>query len=390
MENNCLHRIEYKGREIVLLGTAHISKESIEQVKETIRAEMPDHVCIELDDGRLKTLTEPEQWKNLDLKTIIRQGQLSILVANITMASYQKRMGLHTGVKPGQELLAGVQVAQELGIPVTMADRDVRTTLRRAWRLTPWYRRFLLIGTLIQSLFDKTEVTEEQLREIKSQDTLGAMMNEFGQTFPELKQVVITERDHFLAGRIMHAPGKKVLAVVGAGHLEGIARLLSNEQDPEDEEKLNIVPPASPIGKWIMYAIPALFVGAMVYLGLTKGMTAVGDNLLYWVLVTGGFAALGACFALPHPLVVLVAFVVAPLKPIRPVIGTGVFTSFTQAWLVPPHVEELENISDEITHWRAWWHNRFLRIFLCALTPVPFTTLAYFIAARHIFLSMAQ
>ena len=364
MENNCLHRIELNGRTILLLGTAHISQDSIEQVERTIREEMPDQVCVELDEGRLKSLTEPDRWKNLDIKTVIRQGQLSTLVANLMLASYQKRMGLQTGVKPGQELLAAVHTANELKIPVTLADREVRTTLRRAWRLTPWYRKFLLVGALIQSLFDRTEISEEQLTEIKRQDTLGAMMEEFGKSFPELKQVVISERDHFLAGRILHAPGKKVLAVIGAGHLTGIARILSAGQEPESEAKLNVVPNPSPIGKWLLYLIPVLFLGAMAYLGYTKGLAAVGSNLLYWTLVTGCAGAIGASLALPHPLVVLVAFVMAPLKPFRPLLGTGVFTSLTQAWLVPPKVEELENVAEEISHWRSWWLTRFLKIFL--------------------------
>lgn len=390
MEISSIHRITLGDREIVLLGTAHISQESIDQVDYAIRNEKPDRVCVELDAGRLKALTEPDRWKTLDLKAVIKQGQLSTLVANLMLSSYQKRMGLQTGVKPGQELLAAVQVAGELGIPVDLADREVKTTLRRAWRLTPWWRRLMLLATLVESLFDRTKVSEEQLREIKEQDTLSAMMDEFGKSFPELKQVVISERDHYLAGRILAAEGKKVLAVVGAGHMQGIAKLIEAGETPIHEDKLSHVPPPSPIWKWLAYSIPVLFLGVMGYLGYTKGLSAMGDNLLYWFLVTGGMGALGAALALPHPLVILVAFVMAPLKPFRPVVGTGVFTSFTQAYLMPPRVEEMERIAEDIVSIKAWWKNRMLRIFLCALLPVPFTTLGYFIAAKHIYHSLVN
>ena len=387
MENTTVptsvHRILLDGRELILLGTAHISKESIELVEQTIRAEHPDRVCVELDEGRLKALTEPDRWKTLDLKAVIRQGQLSTLITNLMLASYQKRMGGQTGVKPGEELLAAVQTSKEMGIPVDLADRDVKTTLRRAWRLTPFYRKLMLMGTLFESLFDTSTVSEEQLRELKQQDTLGAMMNEFGKTFPELKQVVISERDHYLAGRILAAQGNRVLAVVGAGHVQGIVELIESKTQPKSEAELTFIPPPNPLWKALLWLIPILFVASMVYLGYSKGLSAVGHNLLYWVLITGIPAAVGTAIALPHPLVVLVAFVMAPLKPLHPFVGTGVFTAFTQAWLVPPRVHEMETVAEDIAHVRQWWKNRLLRIFLCFILPM-FALVGDFLGGKHI------
>lgn len=389
MENSTLRRITLTDREILLLGTAHISQASIVEVEQTIRAEMPDCVCVELDAGRLKALTEPDRWKTLDLKAIIKQGQTGTLVANLMLSSYQKRMGLQTGVKPGQELLAAVETAEVLNIPVVLADREVKTTLRRAWRMTPWRRRILLLGSLFQSLFDRTKISEAQLDEIKQQDTLGAMMDEFGKTFPELKQVVITERDHYLAGKILSAKGKKIIAVVGAGHMAGIANLLENGITPKTETELTHIPSASPVWKWAAWSIPVLFIASMVFLGLTKGMGSVGNNLLYWVLITGLPAAAGAALALPHPLTIIVAFVMAPLKPLHPFIGVGTFTAFTQAWLLPPRVHEMETVSDDIASFPKWWRNRLLRIMLCFLLPGIPTMVGMVLGGMHIFKSVS-
>ena len=390
MENLSLQRISVGDREFTILGTAHISQESIQHVEQAIREEMPDRVCVELDAGRLKALTEPDRWKTLDLRSVIRQGQLSTLVANLMLSSYQKRMGLQTGVRPGQELLAAVEASNALGIPVDLADREVKITLRRAWRMTPLRRKFLLMGALIESLFDRTHVSEDQLREIRQQDTLGAMMDEFGKTFPELRQVVISERDHFLAGRIQAAQGKRVLAVVGAGHVKGITEILTGTAAPMPEAEISFVPPPSPVLKWLAYSMPVLFIGAMVAIGLLKGMGAVGDNLIYWALMTGLPAAFGALLAFGHPAVVIVAFLIAPLKPLRPFIGVGTYTALTQLWFMPPRVEEMESVSEDIVQVKLWWKNRLLRIFLCFILPSLFTLAGEIVAGWHIFKNLTH
>lgn len=388
MEEQHLYRISLDEREIILLGTAHISSESVQQVEETIESERPDQVCVELDAGRLNALTNPNRWKNLDLKTIIRQGQLSTLLANLLLASYQKRMGAQTGVKPGAELLAAVTKANTLQLEVLLVDREVKTTLRRAWGFTPFKRKILLISSLVASLFDKSKVDEEQLREIRKKDTLGAMMDELGNTFPEIRETVIHERDHYLAGRILEAKGPKVLAVVGAGHVPGIIDIIENRKQPREKAELDTIPKASSIWRNLLWIIPVLFIASMVWIAMQQGFSAMGDNLLRWFLVTGGFGAFGAALALPHPLVVLVAFVMTPLKPFRPFVGLGVFTSLTQAYMAPPRVEEMESVTDDISKPKKWYSNRLLRIALVFLTPAPFTWLGYGIAARQIWLNL--
>ena len=182
-------------KEFVLVGTAHISQESKDLVTQAIQEESPDTVCVELDEGRLKSLEDPDRWKKTDLKKIIREHQLGTLIANLVLGSYQKRMGLWSGVRPGAELYGAVLSARSAGIPIVLADRDIKVTLRRTWSCTPWYRKFSLIASLFASLFDKTEISEEELKRIRERDSLSAMMEEFGKTFPEVKSVLIDELD---------------------------------------------------------------------------------------------------------------------------------------------------------------------------------------------------
>ncbi len=390
MSTSDIRTVRTGDREIHLLGTAHVSADSVREVEVAIRTLSPDRVCVELDDKRLEALLEPDAWKKLDLISVIRKGQLSTLVANLLLASHQRRMGEQTGVKPGAELLAAVKVARELGIPVSLVDREIKTTLRRAWSLTPWRRRLLLAGSLFESLFDKTPVTEEKLGELREQDTLSAMMDEMGKAFPEIREVVLSERDHFMVGRIRAAEGAKVLAVVGAGHRQGMERLLESGAPTTPEDTLVHVPPRSKAWTWFGWAIPAAVVGSMVWLGATKGTAALGDNLLYWVLVTGLPAAFGALLAFAHPLAVLTAFVMAPLKPFHPFVGSGTFVALVQAWLLPPRVHEMESVSDDLSKLGTWWSNRLLRIFLCFLLPGLPATVGMIFGVSHLVGSLAR
>ena len=214
-ENADIYRIRKDDREIILIGTAHISQASKELVRETIEAETPDTVCVELDEGRLNSIKDPDRWKKMDLKQVIKKKQLATLIANLVLGSYQKRMGAQTGVKPGSELKEAVEVAERQNSNLVLADRDIKITLKRTWACTPWYRKLNLLAGLFASIFDKTEVSEEELAKIKEQDALSSMMQDFGKSFPEVKQVLIDERDQFLASKIKNAPGKKIIAVVG-------------------------------------------------------------------------------------------------------------------------------------------------------------------------------
>lgn len=369
-ENPDIYRIFLPNqREIILVGTAHISQESKDLVKKTIEEEAPDTVCVELDEGRMKSLEEPNRWKSLDLKAIIKEKQMGTLLANLVLGSYQKRMGDQTGVRPGAELQEAVEIAKEKNIPIVLADRQIKITLKRAWSLTPWYRKFSLLGALFASIFEKTEVSEEELRKIKEQDSLNMMLQEFGDSFPELKEVLIDERDQFLASRIKAAPGNKVVAVVGAGHVKGISRIIENNLELPSEESLNTIKKTSVMWKLLAWSIPLAIVLSIVLIGWHSGAAKAGELSLQWVMLTGGGAMLGSIIAGGHPLTVLVAFIAAPFTGLTPLIGVGFFTALTQVYMRPPRVKEIENINDDIWKVSRWWKNRVTRIFLCFLLP---------------------
>lgn len=356
-------------KEIILIGTAHISQASKELVRETIEAESPDTVCVELDQGRLNSIKDPDRWKKTDLRQVIKNKQLGTLIANLVLGSYQKRMGAQTGVKPGSELKEAVDVAEAAGHQLVLADRDIKITLRRTWACTPWYRKLSLLGGLFASIFDKTEVSEEELAKIKEQDALNGMMQEFGKTFPEVKQVLIDERDQFLASKIKNAEGKKIIAVVGAGHMRGIASIIEEDKELPSEESISIIPKSAPIWKIIGWAIPIAIIGSIIAVGIHAGAAKAGELSLQWAMLTGGGAMLGTIIAGGHPLTILVALVTAPFTGLTPLIGVGFFTALTQVYMRPPRVEEMESLTDDIWQVKRWWKNRVTRVILCFLCP---------------------
>ena len=351
------------GREFILIGTAHISQESTELVRSVIEQEHPDVVCVELDEQRYKTLSEKTKWENLDLKQIIRQKQLMTLLVNLLLASYQKRLGQQLGVTPGTELLEATKVAKELEIPLALVDRDVRITLRRAWNSMSFWEKMKLLGSGAVGAAGGEEISEEMLSEIRQSDVLTELMNELGEFMPVLKGVLIDERDTYIAQKTRDAAGQKVVAVVGAGHVSGIKQaLLENRQD--DLAAIEQVPSPSPVGKIIGWSIPAIIISAIIYIGITQGATAAGNNLLYWFLVNGIPSAIGAVIAWAHPLTIAVSFFGAPLTSLTPVIGAGYVAAFVQAYYQPPVVREFQQVGDDISQWRKWWQNKLLRVLL--------------------------
>lgn len=368
-ESTDIYRIQKDNREIILVGTAHISQASKELVRETIETEAPDTVCVELDEGRLGAIKDPDRWKKTDLRQIIRNKQLGTLIANLVLGSYQKRMGDQTGVKPGAELKEAVDIAEAKGANLVLADRDIKITLRRTWACTPWYRKLSLLGGLFGSIFDKTEVSEEELAKIKEQDALNGMMQEFGKTFPEVKQVLIDERDQYLASKIRNADGQKIVAVVGAGHMHGIASIIEEDKELPSEESICVIPKGLPIWKIIGWLIPIAIIASIIAIGYHAGAEKAGELSLQWAMLTGGGAMLGTIIAGGHPLTILVALVTAPFTGLTPLIGVGFFTALTQVYMRPPRVSEMETLSDDIWKVSHWWKNRVTRVILCFLCP---------------------
>jgi len=351
------------GREFLLLGTAHVSRESAAEVRRVIEHERPDAVCVELDPQRYAALSQKRRWKSLDLRQVIRSRQLAALMANLMLASYQKRLGGKLGVTPGTELMEAVSVAEELEIPVSLCDRDVRVTLRRAWGALSFFQKVRLLSSFLASIFESPELDETELRRLRQQDVLSELMDELGRALPGLKRVLIDERDAYLSQRIRSTAGQRVVAVVGAGHVAGMKRALLAAEDV-DLAGLDEVEPVSAAWRWVGWGIPAIILGSLAWIAWSKGADVAGQNLLYWVLANGIPSTVGAAVALAHPVTVAAAFFVAPVTSLTPVVGAGYVLAFVQAWMQPPRVFEFETVSDDVASPRAWWSSRLLRILL--------------------------
>ena len=360
--------VHVRDKTVILVGTAHISQESADLVRLVIEQEHPDCVCVELDPRRFEALSQPRRWESLDLKEIIRKKQLSTLMVNLLLASYQKRLGDQLGVMPGTEMLEAIRMADKLNIPVSLCDRDVRVTMRRAWRTTPFWRKSMLVSSIVLSLFDTTQVSEDEIRDLKKQDVLSDMMQELGREVPTLKSVLIDERDQYLAQKICEAKGTNVVAIIGAGHMQGVQRTLATQQ-PVDLDELDVIPPVSSLWKVVGWSIPAIVVGSLLAIGFQKGALAAGENALFWVLANGIPSAIGGALALAHPFTILTAFGAAPFTSLTPVIGVGYVTAFVQAYVQPPVVREFQTVAEDIAVPRRWWSSRLLRIFLAFLLP---------------------
>lgn len=365
-----VHVLEVDGREILLVGTAHVSRESADLVREVIEKERPDAVCVELDAQRYQALSQQKRFRELDLKQVIRNRQLAPLIANLLLASYQKKLGGSLGVVPGTELLEATRTAEQHGIPISLCDRDVRVTLRRAWASLSLWKKALLVSSLGASLFERPELDEEELRRLREQDVLSGLMKELGEAFPGIMHTLIHERDAYLAQKIRDTAGDRLVAVVGAGHVEGIRQRLASDGNT-NLAAIDVVPPVSPLWKAVGWGIPTLIVSALLYIGFTKGAEVAGQNLWFWIVANGIPCTVGAVAAMAHPVVMVSAFAVAPVTSLIPVIGAGYVLAFLQAFLKPPLVSELDSVSDDVLRPARWWQSRLLRILLVFV----FTTL---------------
>ncbi len=292
-----VHRVEYGGREFILVGTAHVSRESAELVREVIRREKPAHVCVELDDQRYQALLQKSRWENLDLRQIIRRRQMATLLMNLLLGSFQRKIGDKLGVLPGTELLEATRAAEEAGIPFSLCDRNVRITMLRAWRSMSFFQRSKMFGALLAGLFGGAELSEDELRELRKKDVVSEVMQQLATAMPALKRVLIDERDLYLAEKIRATTGERIVAVVGAGHVEGLSRLLS-EPSRAKLERIEVIPPVTPVWKYVGWGIPLIIIGSLAFVAWTKGGEVAGDSLRYWILANGIPSGIGAILAL--------------------------------------------------------------------------------------------
>jgi pheromone shutdown-related protein TraB len=362
-----VRRIEANGREIILVGTAHISKESVTEVGDVIKAERPDQVCIELDEGRLQSLQNEKGWQELDITKVLRDGKGFLLLANLVLSSFQKRMGEDIGVKPGDEMKEAIRIAKEEGIPSVMVDRPIQITLQRAWAKNNLFGKAKLLATLFSSAFADEDLSSEDIENLKDQGAMDSMMEELAKYLPTIKEVLIDERDRYLASHIWETSGNRIVAILGAGHLPGteaIIREIAEEKRSSDTTDISSLPPKSLGGKLAGWAIPAIIVALLAAGFFTGGAIASLEMLGRWLLWNGSLAALGTLIALGNPIAILVSFVGAPIATINPFIGVGLFSGLAQAWVKKPQVRDMERLATDVTTIRGFYKNRISHVLL--------------------------
>jgi len=371
--------LEVSGRTIILVGTAHISKDSVEEVSSLIREENPELVCVELDSERYNSMSQNENWEKLDIVKVIKEGRGLMLLANLFLSSFQRRLGDELGVKPGAEMLCAVETAKSLYIPYILCDRSIQITLSRAWARCGFWSKNKLLAMLFSSIFSKEKLDESEIENLKKNTEINGMMNELAAYLPEIKQTIIDERDMYLAAKIWDGSksttgNKKIIAVVGAGHLNGIKKHIEDFNEIHsghiDLTRLETRPRPglfSKISNWILPAIIAAFI--VIGLIVTDfNYTKALDAIIRWALLNGGFAALGSIIALAHPLTILVSFITAPIATLSPVFSVGIFAGITQAMLNRPRVIDAQNITEDIASLKGLYKNRILKTLLVFLT----------------------
>ncbi len=365
-------RLSLGKREFILIGTAHVSQASIQEVTDVIQAEAPDLVAVELDAGRYRSLAEPQTWEKLDIFDVLKKRQGFLLLANLALASFQKKIGDNVATKPGQEMLAAIQAAQTLNVPFELIDREIQITLRRAWKRSSLWGKNKLLALLFSSIFSGDKSLEEQdIEQLKKKNELDHMMDELAKELPTVKEVLIDERDRFLASKLFETTGNKVVAVVGAGHVPGMTRFLTQLQEgltSSEVSDINVIPPPSWWSRVWPFLIPATILGLIVAGILVKGTAALLPILASVALTTAGFAVLGSILALAHPLTILVAAITAPIAALfHPLVHVFYFTGTSEASLRRPRIGDLENLSKDSSTLRGFYRNRVLRILLVIL-----------------------
>ena len=377
IDNTDRHRLNFENKEITLLGTAHVSRKSADLVRKVIKEEKPDTVCIELCKSRYEVLTQRNRWQDTDLIRIIREKKAFFLLSNLMLASLQKKIGDKLGIKPGEEMIQAIKAAGDVGSGIHLADRDIRITLSRVWRSMKIWAKIKLMIQFVASLGGLDDIDEEDVEEMKNKDVLENLLSEIGGSQPQFKRILIDERDQYLAERIRTAPGKKIVAVVGAGHVPGITE---NWEKPVNLKMLEEMPPKGKLFNLLKWGIPTAIV-CLIVTGFFTAGTAAGNNMVkYWIIANALFAGLGATIALAHPVTILSATIASPLTSLNPMIAAGWIAGLVEVFIGRPKVRDFELLAEDISSVKGFWRNKITRILMVVVFTNIGSSLGAFVA----------
>ena len=353
---------------ITLIGTAHVSKESVDLVEKKILSKDFDCIAVELCPARYENLKNKSWWKNLDIYEVFKKKKASLLLINLALSAYQRRLADKVGVEAGKEMIRATELAAENDIRLEVVDRDITTTLHRLVTTVSFWQKIKIFSGLIAGIFVGEEVDKDQIESLKKGDMLHSVIEEFGESLPQIKKVLIDERDEFMAGKLSmltasENPPKNILAIVGAGHLVGMVPGLDNPPNESQMIELTKKPPSGRVGFYIGWGV-CIIILSMFYVGYQQSPELGWSLIVTWVLINGGLSALGAALALAHPVSVLAAFLAAPLTSLNPTIGAGMVVGLVESYLRKPKVTDFERLRDDISSFPMWWKNGVVRVLL--------------------------
>ncbi|MDL1964042.1 MAG: TraB/GumN family protein [Deltaproteobacteria bacterium] len=377
INNEAIHRLNFEDKEIILLGTAHISRESVELVSSVIEEEKPDCVCVEICQSRYQTITQKEKWQKMDIIKVIKDKKAFLLLSNLLLASFQKRIARKLNIKAGEEMIKAIEKGKAIGAKIHLADREIRITLSRTWRIMGLWDKLKLLFQFVLSLGEIDEINEEAIEKMKQQDVLQLMLADIGKSLPVLRNILIDERDQYLAYKIRTAPEKKIVAVVGAGHVSGIKKYWNAEIDITGLEEIPSKSLTSRLFKWIIpLGILLLFIFGFFWGGYDTGV----HMITWWILANGLLAGLGATIALAHPLTVLASILAAPLTSLNPMIAAGWVSGLVEAVTRKPKVKDFESLPEDILSIKGFRKNKVTHILLVVIFANLGSTLGTFVA----------
>ena len=375
--SKAVHHLEIDDKQVILVGTAHVSRESAQQVRQLIQEENPDTVCVELCQSRYQSIRQKERWQETDIVKIIKEKKSFLLLSNLLLASFQKRIAKKLDIKPGQEMITAVETAEEMDAEIHLADRDIRTTLSRTWRAMGLWSKIKLLFQLMLSLGEVDEIKEEDIEKMKNEDVLETLLAEVGKSLPVLKDILIDERDQYLAKKIRTAPGQKIVAVVGAGHVPGIKKYWNTDIDIRALEQLPPKSHTAGVLKWLIPgAIMAMFIAGFFYGGAQAGK----DMIIWWIAANAILAGIGAMIALAHPVTIVTSMLAAPLTSLNPMIAAGWVSGLVEAFSRKPKVKDLEKLPEDILSVRGFWRNKVTRILLVVVFTNLGSSIGTFVA----------
>ncbi len=378
--NENVTSLDYQGKKIILIATAHVSKDSVELVKQIIEEERPDSVCVELDEDRYNSIQNPDAWEKTDIIKVIKAKKVGFLMANLALGAYQKRIAKQLNTRVGGEMIQGIESAKQVGATLVLADRKIQTTFLRIWRKLNLWEKVKLLCSLVFSFEDDSKVSDNDLQELLKEDMLESVLADMRKEFPKIGDILISERDQHLAAKIKEAPGEKIVAVLGGAHVPGVKNEIYSTQDIES---ISAIPPKNPAAKIVGWIIPAAVISLFLYAFFVNLQTGL-QQLSAWVLWTGILAAVFTALSLAHPLSILTSLIAAPFTTINPVLACGWFTGLVEATIKKPTVQDIQRIPEDIFSFKGFFKNRFLRIILVVFMANVGASIGTFVAGADI------